>query len=62
MTPVQPAPMFKPKLPSCALVLVLVVVLVLEIPDIWPSNQPNQIVAEKSGSFKVQKPTESGRA
>src|SRR5215831_4842493 len=41
------------------LVLVLVVVLVLEIPDVWPSNYPNKIVAGKSGSFKVRKPAES---
>ena len=33
--------------------------IVLEIPDIWPSNYPNKIVAGKSGSFKVRKPTES---
>jgi hypothetical protein len=34
------------------LVLVLVVVLALEIPDIWPSNYPNKIAAGKSGSFR----------
>jgi len=33
------------------LFLVLVVVLVLEIPDVWPSNYPNKIVAGKTGSF-----------
>jgi hypothetical protein len=31
--------------------------LVLEISDIWASNYPNKIVAVKSASFKVRKPS-----
>jgi hypothetical protein len=40
---------------SKELVLVLVVVLVLENPDVWQSGQRNKIIAGQSGSFRCSK-------